>query len=47
MKARHSELSVEIFTTIITDIPGDKEELLHQKIVFELALKQASIELAR
>jgi alkanesulfonate monooxygenase len=32
------------FRTFITDIPADKEELLHQKIVFELALKQATLE---
>ena len=28
------------FTTFITDIPPDKEELFHQKIVFELASLQ-------
>ena len=32
------------FKTFITDIPADKEELLHQKIVFEIAQKQASLE---
>jgi alkanesulfonate monooxygenase len=32
------------FKTFITDIPADKEELLHQKIVFEVAQKQASLE---
>ncbi len=30
------------FRTFITDIPSDKEELLHQKIVFELASKHAA-----
>ena len=44
MVSRYIKVGFRIF---ITDIPGDKEELLHQKIVFELALKQASIELAR
>ncbi|RMG45425.1 MAG: LLM class flavin-dependent oxidoreductase [Acidobacteria bacterium] len=29
------------FETIITDIPASKEELLHEKIVFELALARA------
>ncbi len=33
------------FRTFITDIPSDKEELLHQKLVFELALKQAASDL--
>jgi alkanesulfonate monooxygenase len=32
------------FRTFITDIPADKEELLHQKIVFEVALRQATLE---
>ena len=32
----------ERFKTFITDIPSDKEELLHQKIVFEIALQIAS-----
>lgn len=32
--ARYSNVG---FKTFITDIPGDKDELLHQKIVFEMA----------
>ncbi|MHC4550561.1 MAG: LLM class flavin-dependent oxidoreductase [Planctomycetota bacterium] len=31
------------FKTFITDIPSDKEELLHQKIVFELAQRYVAV----